>query len=50
MVVFSVAMLIGECMNQIDAWATAAVAAMLERIKAVCIFEYGLLIDELRRE
>ena len=36
-------------MTEIDTWATAAVAAMLERIKVVCIFEYGLLIEELRR-
>jgi hypothetical protein len=32
-----------------DVWADMAIAAMLERIRKVCIFEYGLLIAELRR-
>lgn len=36
-------------MNQ-DEWAAQAIAAMLERIKQVCIFEYRLLIEELSRE
>jgi hypothetical protein len=36
-------------MNEIDVWANTAIAAMLERIRKVCIFEYGLLIAELRR-
>ena len=34
--------------TQINAWADKAVAAMLERIREVCIYEYRLLIDELR--
>ncbi len=36
-------------MNQIDVWADQAIAAMLERIRAVCIWEYRQLISELRR-
>jgi len=35
--------------EQIEAWADKAVAAMLERIKAVCITEYRWMIRELRR-
>lgn len=37
-------------MSEIDAWADQAVAAMLERVVSVCIFEYRLFIEELRRE
>jgi len=32
----------------IDEWAAAGVAAMLRRVKSVCITEYTWLIDELR--
>ena len=35
-------------MSEIDVWADTAIAAMLERIKEVCIAEYRLLIEELR--
>lgn len=35
-------------MNEVDVWAVTAVAAMLERIRAVCISEYLLLVKELR--
>ena len=34
-------------MQEADAWATEALAAMLERVRAVCITEYQWLIDEL---
>lgn len=34
--------------EQIEAWADKAVAAMLERIRSVCIAEYLWLIEELR--
>ena len=34
--------------QQLDEWATLALAKMLERVMDVCIFEYGLLIRELR--
>ena len=34
--------------EQIEIWATQAVAAMLVRIRGVCISEYQWLIDELR--
>jgi len=34
--------------EQIEAWAAAGVAAMLARVRTVCIFEYRLLIDELK--
>jgi len=37
-------------MTEIDLWADRAIAAMLKRVRAVCIFEYRLLISELRRE
>lgn len=36
-------------MNEIDVWADKAIAAMLSRVRAVCIFEYQLLIEELIR-
>lgn len=36
--------------EQIEVWALAGVAAMLERVRSVCIFEYNLLIDELKKE
>jgi hypothetical protein len=32
-----------------DVWADTAIAAMLERVRRVCIFEWSLLIAELRR-
>lgn len=34
--------------EQIEAWAKQAVAAMLEKVRTVCITEYQWLIDELR--
>ena len=34
--------------EQIDAWATAAVAAMLERVRKVLIWEYEHLIAGVR--
>jgi len=37
-------------MNEIDVWADKAIAAMLERVVAVVIWEYRQLILELRRE
>lgn len=37
-------------MNEIDVWATQAIAAMLERVRSVVIWEYRQLILELRRE
>lgn len=33
----------------VHAWATEALAAMLARVKSVCITEYGWMIDELRK-
>jgi hypothetical protein len=36
--------------EQIDAWATLAVAAMLARVRSVLIWEYEHLIDDLRAE
>jgi hypothetical protein len=35
--------------EQIDVWADQAIAAMLGRIRAVCITEYRWMIRELRR-
>ena len=35
---------------QMDQWATEAIAAMLGRVRKVCITEYQWLIDELRCE
>ena len=35
-------------MNDVDVWADTAIKAMLMRIREVCIYEYRLLIDELR--
>lgn len=35
--------------EQIEAWATAAVAAMLERVRKVLIWEYEHLIAGLRK-
>lgn len=32
----------------IDEWAAAGVAAMLARVRSVCITEYEWIIDELR--
>ena len=37
------------CAQDVHAWATEALAAMLERVKSVCITEYGWMIDELRK-
>ena len=34
--------------EQIEAWATAAVSAMLERVRSVLIWEYEHLIAGLR--
>ena len=34
--------------EQIEAWATAAVAAMLDRVRKVLIWEYEHLIEGLR--
>ena len=34
--------------EQIEAWALVEVAAMLVRVRSVCITEYQWLIDELR--
>ena len=34
-------------MNDVDVWADTAIAAMLERIKTVCIAEYLWLIESL---
>lgn len=34
---------------QIEAWAAVGVAAMLARVRSVCITEYQWKIDELRR-
>lgn len=36
--------------NEISAWATAGVAAMLGRVRAVCITELQWQIDELRAQ
>ena len=36
--------------EQIDEWARQAVAAMLMRVRKVCIIEYQWLIDELRQK
>ena len=35
--------------QEADAWATEALAAMLGRVRAVCITEYQWLIDELQK-
>ena len=35
--------------QEIEAWATASVAAMLERVRKVLIWEYEHLIADLRR-
>lgn len=35
--------------EQVNAWAQAAVAAMLARVKKVCVMEYGWLIEELQK-
>ncbi len=34
---------------RIEAWATAGVAAMLARVRNVCIIEYGWMIEELQK-
>lgn len=34
--------------EEIRLWASLGVAAMLARVRSVCITEYGWMIDELR--